>query len=310
MCNAIAQPGVFDDEEAIVTTVTGSWTLHIEAHLSELPTSMQQVGRYILKHHRSASRFDLNALARETGVSKTTIVRFCQQLGYEGYRDFYAGWVASLSGEDGAERPAARQRSLTEAVFDEVAQDLARTLHLLDLVSLRRAATLVEEASSLYFYGLGDSEGVALSAAHRFTILGKPSRALSTIDSLMLDGTLFEPDAVVCAVSQSGFHPHSHAMEPLYEHFPGGERVIAVTSNPKSKLARYAGTLLLTSASDLFVGKARVTFRACQLAVIDSLAFAFALARRDADLAGPLYERVTSSIDQPPDVGGEEAPMT
>ena len=279
-----------------MSTATEGWAIHIAAHLNELPTSMRHVGQYVLENQRHASRFDLNTLARETGVSKTTIVRFCQQLGFDGYRDFYAGWVASLSqaNEDG--RPTPTRKSLTEAVFDEVVQDLARTLHLIDREAMDRAASLVEAAPALYFYGLGDSEGVATSAAHRFTILGKPSRAIATIESFMLDGALFVPGSVVVVVSQSGFHPHGHAMEPLHAYFPDGERVIAVTSNPKSKLARFARTLLLTSASDLRVDKARVTFRASQLAVIDVLAFALATATRGDVLAGPLYERVTAAV--------------
>jgi RpiR family transcriptional regulator, carbohydrate utilization regulator len=288
-----------------VSTATERWAIHIEAHLNDLPTSMRHVGRYVLQNQRHASRFDLNTLARETGVSKTTIVRFCQHLGFEGYRDFYAGWVASLSHANEERRPSATRKSLIEAVFDEVVQDLARTLHLVDPAAVERAAALIDGAPALYFYGLGDSEGVAISAAHRFTILGKPSRAIVTIESLSLDGTLFAPGSVVCAISQSGFHPHSHAMGPLHEHFAGGERVIALTSNPKSKLARFASTLLLTSASDLQVGKAKVTFRACQMAVIDALAFSLALSTRAGDLAGPLFERVTSAA-APPAVRGEE----
>jgi len=282
-----------------VSTASDDWAIHIEANLNDLPASMRHVGRYVLEHKQHASRFDLNTLASETGVSKTTVVRFCQQLGFEGYRDFYAGWVASLTSVDDARRHAPRRKPLAEAVFDEVVHDLARTLHLLDPEALERASALIEAAPAIYFYGLGDSEGVAVSAAHRFTILGKPARAIVTIESLTLDGTLFAPGSVVCVISQSGFHPHGHAMEPLHEHFAGGERVIAITSSPKSKLARFAGTVLLTSASDLLVDKARVTFRACQLAVIDTLALALARATRAAVLAGPMYERVSRAVASP-----------
>jgi DNA-binding MurR/RpiR family transcriptional regulator len=58
---------------------------------------MQRVAEYLLEHRWRASESPLTNLSRETGVSKTTIVRFCQELGFEGYKDFYAAWIASLT---------------------------------------------------------------------------------------------------------------------------------------------------------------------------------------------------------------------
>ncbi|KAA9290624.1 MULTISPECIES: MurR/RpiR family transcriptional regulator [Aerococcus] len=58
--------------------------LGIEEKLTKLSGSEAQVGRYIIEHADDVIQMNVKELARESGPSISTVVRFCQSIGTEG----------------------------------------------------------------------------------------------------------------------------------------------------------------------------------------------------------------------------------
>lgn len=60
----------------------------IEAALPLLPQAQRRVGRYVLDHYKGIPFLSVTALAREIGVSDTTVIKFCMQMGFDGFGSF------------------------------------------------------------------------------------------------------------------------------------------------------------------------------------------------------------------------------
>lgn len=60
----------------------------IESILPGLPHAQRKVGRYILENYKGIPFLSVTALAREIGVSDTTVIKFCMHIGFDGFGSF------------------------------------------------------------------------------------------------------------------------------------------------------------------------------------------------------------------------------
>ena len=52
------------------------------------PAAQKQVAAYVVDNYYQIPFLSITALARNIGVSDTTIIKFCNQLGFSGFGDF------------------------------------------------------------------------------------------------------------------------------------------------------------------------------------------------------------------------------
>src|SRR4051812_23371001 len=71
----------------VLDTVAGHQTLsaYIEARFDEFSRSQKDVAQYIVDHLDEAAFQTAEALARRANTSSSTVVRFSQALGFEGF---------------------------------------------------------------------------------------------------------------------------------------------------------------------------------------------------------------------------------
>ena len=60
----------------------------IEAMMPEFSKGQRRIGQYMLEHYDKAAYLTASKLGALVGVSESTVVRFANELGYEGYTDF------------------------------------------------------------------------------------------------------------------------------------------------------------------------------------------------------------------------------
>ena len=60
----------------------------IRSNLKEMTRSEGQVASFILHQSRDAVYYTLEKMADKSGVSTTSVLRFCRKLGFAGYKDF------------------------------------------------------------------------------------------------------------------------------------------------------------------------------------------------------------------------------
>ena len=115
-------------------------------------------------------------LARKSGVSDATVVKFCQRLGYSGYQHLKITLAAELAsfptpiyGEivPGDELPVVKAK-----IFNMNKKSLDDTMRMVDDRELERAVEALLQAPRIHLYGVGASGLVALDAEHKLLRIG------------------------------------------------------------------------------------------------------------------------------------------
>lgn len=145
-------------------------------NFANLPPKQQVVARLLDRDPEFVAFASAAEVARQAGVDTATVVRTCQNLGYDGWRELhrevkhtvsrrrtFADRVATL------ETPAAQ---LTDRVFEVAANNVTATLQNLDHGALEAAARAVSDAGMVVVAAGGVSSGPGQYLASSLQILG------------------------------------------------------------------------------------------------------------------------------------------
>ncbi|SCK31263.1 MurR/RpiR family transcriptional regulator [Streptomyces sp. WMMB 322] len=145
-------------------------------NFANLPPKQQVVAQFLARDPAFVAFASAAEVARHTGVDTATVVRTCQNLGYDGWRELhqevkrnvnqrrtFADRVATL------ETPA---EQLTERVFEVAANNVTATLQNLDHEALESAARAVSGANLVVVAAGGVSSGPGQYLASSLQIIG------------------------------------------------------------------------------------------------------------------------------------------
>jgi RpiR family carbohydrate utilization transcriptional regulator len=215
-------------------------------------------------------------------VSQPTIARFCQALGFSGFREFKIRLAQSIASNIPApavfrnvraDEPAA---GVAAKVLDRTIGALLQVRNNLSSDSVAAAITLLAQARRIEFYGAGGSGIAALDIQHKFFRLGVPSVAYSDPHTYTTSAALLGAGDVVVVISNTG--RTRDILDAVKSALESGAKVIAITHG-NSPLARMASVGLFANVdedTDIF---SPMTSRVSHLAIGDILAVGVALAR-------------------------------
>jgi|Deesub1362B_J571_1020462.scaffolds.fasta_scaffold01121_12 DNA-binding MurR/RpiR family transcriptional regulator len=145
----------------------------IKEKIPYLTNSQKTIANYIVENPRRFAVSSIRELEEELGISKSTIVRLAQALGYEGFYELRNVFLKSIRHELD---PIYRYKSfLTEQfdesdilvqISDESVRNINTTLNLLDREQFQRAITILEKSQHVFTMGLGVSAYLAELAAY------------------------------------------------------------------------------------------------------------------------------------------------
>lgn len=255
--------------------------VRVRAGIDALPEAEQRVARFVAERPEDAVRLPVEALAREIGVSKATVVRCCQSLGYQGIRDL----KLALATETLVPLQAIHEDVLATDDWGVVArkvlktslQAIVDTLATLDEAAFARAGAALLDASRIEFYGIGSSASVASDAGYRFQWIGMPSGAVTDPFMQMVSAAQLPPGAVAFAISHSGRSIDTiNAMRTARD---AGATCVVLSSHANTPLARLADIRLVTAARETALRTEAQASRLAHLAVLDALYVAVATRR-------------------------------
>ncbi len=125
------------------------------------------IAEYIAVHTQQAAFMNAATLAKETGVSESTVVRFASALGYEGFPEFHkalSDWLQGQLEQTGGPVQIASKSSESELVQKVLAADMQKindTIERVDVTSFDMAVDMILSAKNIYVMGLRNSEPVA-----------------------------------------------------------------------------------------------------------------------------------------------------
>lgn len=153
----------------------------IQEKYDSLSARFRVVADFILEHTLEASFMTATELARHLKIDPATVVRFSQELDYNGYRELAREIKAYVSGElkTRYQRQVAEAQTPEERIEHLIADQSDRVLHLkASKAELAQAAQRIKTAREVVFTGKGDAYALAQLWATQYKLIGIPAQAL------------------------------------------------------------------------------------------------------------------------------------
>jgi RpiR family transcriptional regulator, carbohydrate utilization regulator len=251
--------------------------------------TMAGLSQWIINNQDRVAGLSISSLAQHTGVSETTVFRFCKLLGLNGYKDLrfalaesrglalgaqLAGPPADSAGE---EQPLA---SIMRRVVEVNSEQLLKTMSLVSLPALQEATEALLAANHIHLIGFGSSAPVAFDAYQRLLCLGLTASAHSDPHVLAAVTANARPGALFFGVTCSG------RTRDLIEAFETagmrGFKRIVITSDANSPATRVADIVLISAVRRSPIAREMIATRISQLAIVEMICVALALHHPEA----------------------------
>ncbi len=252
-------------------SVKASSLARIRSRLPALAAAEQKVAQWVLQHADDVIHMSMAQVARECGVSDTTVLRFCRAAGFQGYTDMKLAIVQDLATptqlvhDDITEEDDAL--TIARKVFLSNMQALQDTMEILDGEALARAADMLADARLILIIGVGTSGPIMQDMYHMLFRLGLNVRAQSDSYLQLMEAALVGPEDVVVGVSQSG--SSTDPVLTMAEAKRNGAGTIVITGNAESPITQHADVTLLTVSRE--TRAEAIASRIAQMTLVDAL---------------------------------------
>jgi len=272
--------------------------LRIKQTLPSLPEQEYKVGDYVLRHPHEAVALSITGLADACGVSNTTVSRFCQRIGLDGYRQF----KISLARESGSPEnliyvevaPEDTLASVAQKIFAINIQALRDTQRVLNMDVLEQVVAALLHAHRVDIYAAGGAAVAAQELHFKCIQLGLSASAFLDSQMQMMSAASLAAGDVGLGISHSGMQ--WQVVEALKKAKAGGGTTVAMTSYPGSPVARAADLVLYTASPGTAIIYAPPSVRNAQLAVVDVLYEAMLM--KEQEPAREKMARVAQAISE------------
>ena len=211
-------------------------------NVQKLNASELKVYNYVVAHQEESAHMSIRQMVQAVGVSTTTILRFCEKMGLEGYQELKFRLTQRQETQQDTSWNATenwhRMFRYWQQVFDD---EENRT-------SVQNAAKLLCHAKAVHFLGVGTSGSLAEYGARYFANLGMASVAV--LDPFYPKATFDLTGTVLVVLSVSGETEQDLIQVDGYKSHHA--RVISITNTRECRLAQLADQSLTYYMPTLF----------------------------------------------------------
>ena len=239
-----------------------------------LKTALRKVADVILRQPEMAIYASVNEVAAVSTVSEATVMRFCRILGFKGFQDFKIALaremvIPSPRSYEEVDDEGEDEVAIVRKVFQTNGVALQDTLEILEIEAVKEAARLLLTARQIMVVGVGGSGPAVTYAGNRFLLLGLKAYMCTDFYLMLMAASMLSRQDVVLAISNLGttreiVETAGIAREKM-------ARVICITNNSLSPLARMSNPALVTASREVTLPEEAVASLICQIAVLDAL---------------------------------------
>lgn len=227
----------------------------IRSKLSALNPAEKTLAEYILNHMEEVMYLTIEQLASKSGTSYSSVSRFCQLLGFSGFKELKKRITEDiLNSSLHADRIAGRgmekpmEQLICEESFSWFMDIITDCASLLNIDDLRHAVDLMLGSKTLYIIGTGASAASAQFAYTEFLRLNK-NCAMDVDPTLIhMKVSMMGPGDVIFCISASG--RTAEVVETAKEARNRGVKVISLSNFITSPLQRQSDVSLYTTSHD------------------------------------------------------------
>jgi RpiR family transcriptional regulator, carbohydrate utilization regulator len=239
-----------------------------------LKTALRKVADVILRQPEMAIYASVNEVAAVAAVSEATVMRFCRILGFKGFQDF----KIALAREMVIPSPRLQEEVIGEAeddlalvrkVFQTNGAALQDTLEILEIEAMQEAVQLLLAARQIIVAGVGGSSPAVTYAGNRFQLFGLRPYMCTDFYLMVMAASMLSREDVVLAISNLG--TTREIVETAGIARDQGARVMCITNNSLSPLARLSNPALVTASREVTLPETAVASLVCQISILDAL---------------------------------------
>jgi DNA-binding MurR/RpiR family transcriptional regulator len=250
-------------------------TVLLRGSLDQIQPSMRRVAEAVLADPQRAAGMTIVQLAKQCGVSQSTVVRLCHQLGLDGYRQLRLA-LATERGLRAADLANTPNGDITEGdslaeVIQKISyadaravEDTARSVSVQELEAVVEA---IVAAGRVDIYGVGASGSVAADLQQKLYRIGRIAFSHPDPHIALTSAALLGPGDVAIGISHGGVTIDTIDALTLAREM--GALTVAITNAPSSAIARVADRVLITAARETTFRSGATASRLAQLTVVD-----------------------------------------
>ncbi len=227
---------------------------NIELNKASFSKGQKKIADFIINHYNKAVFMTAAKIADETGVSESTVVRFANALGFDGYPEFQQALQETVKGkltalqrfEQASEH--LESRDILSLVMNSDISILKTTYEQMDKDLFERAVQAISDAKKIYIIGVRSSSALASFLGFYLNLLFDDVRVISTtsvsevFEQIMRIG---EGDALI-GISFPRYS--NRTVKALQYAKSKNATVISVTDSKVSPLVEYSDVALLAES--------------------------------------------------------------
>ena len=246
--------------------------------MDSLNNSEKKVATYFLNNIESIFSSPIAHLAKESGVSQVTWIRFCKAIGFDGLKDLKKSLFQELNNSNSENTKTLdfsdiRQHStivqMCNAIKASTIQAVDDTMTLMDFEVLSKVVELISNANCVKLFGVSASALVANDFYNKLLRINKNACFSSDTHTQLTYGANTTPNDVVIIFSYSG--TTKEMLEVLSLAKKSKCPTVAITKYSKSPLVTGADYCLYLSAPEIDHRSGAMSSRIAQLTVVDLL---------------------------------------
>lgn len=274
----------------------------IQMVYNNLKPAQKQVAEFILENPQLVMNSSIKQVSLASKCSEATIVRFCKELEFEGFKDLKMGILTSLNLQKETLQQGIHKQLLKDTnIEDSVAiishnnqQAILDMLKLMDYEKLEIAIELLYRARSIYIAGVGASALVAQDFLLKCQRINKQCEALIDMHQMLVKSVHLTEGDVIFLVTYSGETPEIIEFAKLAKekNIP----IIALTTFKFNRVQSLATINLYVSASETNERIGATSSRISQLNMIDILFTC--IARKDFERSVQMFKETKAIIQR------------
>jgi len=247
---------------------------YIQERFDEFSRSQKDVARYIVDHLDEAAFLTAEELARRASTSSSTVVRFSQALGFEGYPELQQAAIeeyrSTIAGNGAANGGAlfSFDHSELEGSLSADYSNLEETARKLTTEQVNNSVAALATAQRIVIVGVDQMAFFASYLRHLLMLLDLRAEIVASPSQEAL-GRLSRIDDETLVIGLSAGRPHPLVVRAMKLARHRKARTVAITDATLSEVAKLAQTRLYYSSNS----PAYVRSHTALLSMIQALAY-------------------------------------
>lgn len=253
-----------------------SLILDIQLSYNQFTKTEKKIADYVLQNTNKVLFMSITELSESCGVADASVHRFCRTMGVKGYQEFKMKLSLSATSE---EETAQEKNELDlnidslEFILDKILQGhmnaLKETRTLMRMEEIKRTVEMMENATNIYFFGIGDSLLTAREARNKFLRICNKVSCVDDPHMQAMTASMAGPKDVIFIISYSGATKDNIYVAKIAKKV--GAKVIGITRFLKSPLTGYTDALLVCGSNEGPLDGGSMGAKLSQLYIIDVL---------------------------------------